>query len=235
MGEVAPGVEVIQSRFWRTNTVIVDAALVVDPGVYDDEVTALVDRLGRVDAGIATHAHWDHLVWSPAWRDVPRWASAATIAAAPAALASAEPASHPDATGLQPLRHGEPLDWNGRSEIVPVVTDAHAAGHTSLHLPDRGVLLAGDLVSDVDVPFPDLENPDPFASYHAGLDRLAALRNVAVVVPGHGNPCDGRTFRLRLDADRRFLDSLDLDDPRLTDPAVRKVHEATLRWVSTRR
>ena len=234
MSEIARGVEVFQSRFWRTNTVLIQRRFAVDPGVYDDEVAALAELAPHVEAGVATHAHWDHLIWAGRWADAPRFASAETIAAAPERLASAEPLSSPSTAGLVPLVDACALDWAG-PEVIPLVTAAHAAGHTSLHLPELGLLLAGDLVSDVDVPFPDLDAADPFASYRAGLDRLAALTGVVVVVPGHGTPCDGATFRQRLDNDRRFLDSLDLDDPRLADEAVRNAHQATLRWVSSSR
>ncbi len=235
MIEVASGVEVIQSRFWRTNTVLVLRRFAVDPGVYDDELAALADLAPAVGAGVATHAHWDHLIWPERWADAPRYASPETIALAGQALGAAESNSHPSTTGLVPLFDGAAIAWAGGPEIVPVVTGAHIAGHTSLHLPELGVLLAGDLVSDVDVPFPDLDAPDPFATYRAGLDRLAGLTSVNVVVSGHGSPCDGRMFRQRIDADRRFLDELDLNDPRLQDDAVRKANEATLRWVNSPR
>ena len=65
------GVLIATSRFWSTLTTVVlgsqDQCLIVDPGVYPDELAALADQLDtaghNVEAGFATHAHWDHILW----------------------------------------------------------------------------------------------------------------------------------------------------------------------------
>lgn len=35
--------------------------LVVDPGYYGHDVKKYIDKLGRVDAILLTHGHWDHI------------------------------------------------------------------------------------------------------------------------------------------------------------------------------
>src|SRR5204863_7980926 len=78
-----PEVIVRRSRFWATNTTIVTASagcLLVDPGVYPDELRATAGRLaGPVLAAVHTHAHWDHLLWTPELGDaVPRFVTRGT-------------------------------------------------------------------------------------------------------------------------------------------------------------
>jgi hypothetical protein len=54
-----------------------------------------------------------------------------------------------------------------------------ASGHAAVFLPQTGVLLAGDMLSDVEIPLPDLLAADPLGDYRAGLDRLAAVPGAA--------------------------------------------------------
>lgn len=233
------------------------AALLVDPAWEPDELVAVaaeVDaRGGTIVAGFATHAHHDHLLWHPRLGlDVPRWATARAARAArrhrPGLLAEARA----DVARYGGAEHpAEVLDLLGRVAPVPagedgvpdpggvlpptelVVHDGHAPGHGALWLPRSRVLVAGDVLSDVELPLPldEVTAPAPAAHdaargvevYLAALDRLApyAARCV-VVVPGHGTPTAGALARL--DADRRYLDGVlagrVVDDPRLALPGV---------------
>ncbi len=117
----------------------------------------------------------------------------------------------------------------GDPDVDPVellTHDAHAPGHVAVWLPARGVLLAGDMLSDVELPLPF--DPDDLPAYLAGLDVLAPyVARATVLVPGHGTP----TYEplARLDADRGYLDDVLAgripDDPRLADPEMALVHE----------
>jgi glyoxylase-like metal-dependent hydrolase (beta-lactamase superfamily II) len=63
--------------------------------------------------------------------------------------------------------------------------DAHAIGHAALLLADRGVLLAGDMLSDVLIPILDPHRPGQMDAYEAALDRPdEAAKHVNVMVPG---------------------------------------------------
>jgi 5,10-methenyltetrahydrofolate synthetase len=234
--EAAPGVLVATSRFMATSTVVVTSgrdALVVDPGVHLDELEALgaellARRLQPV-GGFATHAHWDHVLWHRDLGDVPRWASRATVAdgvthhheLVDQAEAAVELDDERLGLGLTPVEGA--LPWTG-PEAVLVTHDAHAVGHTALHLPDLGLLVTGDMGSDIEVPLLEHGVPGPQAllAYHEGLERLAALPSVELVVTGHGHVCDGAMWRRRLDADRRYLDDIAAgrpsDDTRLIEP-----------------
>jgi glyoxylase-like metal-dependent hydrolase (beta-lactamase superfamily II) len=87
------------------------------------------------------------------------------------------------------------------------------------------VLIAGDMLSDVLVPMPDLYGggDDPLGDYLAALDLFEGIASqVQVVVPGHGSVGDAAEFRVRVDRDRRYIEALrdgtDAHDPRVEQP-----------------
>jgi glyoxylase-like metal-dependent hydrolase (beta-lactamase superfamily II) len=237
--EVAPGVHVARSRRDSTTSTVIQAAdgavVLVDPAWEPDELAGLAATVSgrgwRAAAGFATHAHHDHLLWHPDLGDVPRYASATTARLAHehraelvAALGAAWPAELAALVGVV-SPGGDELAVGGLSVEV-VEHDAHAPGHAALWLPDRRVLLAGDMLSDLELPLPF--DPDDLAGYLAGLEALAPyVAGAAVVVPGHGRPTDRPAERL--DADRRYLDALlagvDAPDPRRGHPGMAQVHE----------
>jgi glyoxylase-like metal-dependent hydrolase (beta-lactamase superfamily II) len=90
---------------------------------------------------------------------------------------------------------------------VPVTHNAHAPGHTALWLPAARVLIAGDMLSDVELPL--LEQSSP-ADYAEGLAMLRPyVEKASAVIPGHGSPAIGAAAAARRwAADRRYLDSL---------------------------
>lgn len=133
----------------------------------------------------------------------------------------AGPPSRP-ATGPSPTA----LGWPGpRTVVVP--TPGHAAGHASLWLPGPRVLVAGDLLSDSEVPLLGPVAHDALAVYRATLDALEAL-GAHVVVPGHGTVARGAQVAARLAADRAYLDDLaagrESADSRLATPWLATEH-----------
>ena len=113
--------------------------------------------------------------------------------------------------------------------------DGHAPGHGAVFLPGPGVLVAGDMCSDVEIPLLDLAAPDPLGDYRTGLERLAAVAGVHQVVPGHGHVGDANEFRRRLAADAAYLDALALGQPfgdsRLPGPGwLQDTHEEQMRY-----
>jgi glyoxylase-like metal-dependent hydrolase (beta-lactamase superfamily II) len=107
----------------------------------------------------------------------------------------------------EPLAAAE-VAWDGPRAVV-VAHDAHAPGHGALFLPGSGVLVAGDMCSDIEIPLPDMDDTDPFGGYRHGLGMLASLAGVRVVVPGHGHVGDAAEFRRRIAADFAYLDAVE--------------------------
>jgi glyoxylase-like metal-dependent hydrolase (beta-lactamase superfamily II) len=87
---------------------------------------------------------------------------------------------------------------------------AHAIGHAAVRLAYRGVLLAGDMLSDVLIPLLDPRRPGQVGgAYEAALDRLGeAARHAGVLVPGHGAVAEGPEVAARLAADHAYIDAL---------------------------
>lgn len=104
---------------------------------------------------------------------------------------------------------GDPL-------VLVVEHQAHAPGHSALVLPGAGVIVVGDMLSDVEVPLLDLGSPDPVGDYRAGLDVLeqaVSEHGVHTLVPGHGHACTGSdAIWERFGADRAYLDALEAAD-----------------------
>ena len=125
-----------------------------------------------------------------------------------------------------------PLPADGGAVPGEVIEhEAHAVGHAALLLADRGVLVAGDMLSDVLIPLLDFRRPGQVDAYDAALDRLAeAVEQVDVVVPGHGAVARGPEVAARLAADRAYLAALrqgvEPVDPRLEQDWLAGPHQA---------
>lgn len=236
--------------------------MVVDPAWDADELAGVAEVLASVGApcaaGLATHLHYDHVMWHPTLPVVPRWATPWTVAqwqhhrdeliaplvgdlpddvlalagrlsplpTAPRAATDVPTVPYP-AQSVLPEAYRVP--WKGR-EVVVHEHDAHARGHVALELPDAGVVIVGDMLSDIELPYPDSDDPD-LTAYLIGLDRLAVVvARARLLIPGHGTPT-GHPIA-RLDADRRYLDAVlagrEPDDPRLGYPEMAQVHRRTV-------
>jgi glyoxylase-like metal-dependent hydrolase (beta-lactamase superfamily II) len=219
LNEVAEGVWVRQSEWVWSNAVVVrgdDGLVLVDPGIDGSDLEQLaddVDRLGHpVVAGFSTHLHWDHLLWHSRFGDVPRYAVRAAAEAAGEVRERAQAMAAESASGI-------PLELIGLTTPLPadrgpvpgeiIEHDAHPIGHAALLLADRGVLIAGDMLSDGLIPMLDPRRPGQVDAYGPALDRLGeAARDVDVVIPGHGAVAHGPEVSSRLAADRAYLDAL---------------------------
>jgi glyoxylase-like metal-dependent hydrolase (beta-lactamase superfamily II) len=219
LNEVADGVWVRQSAWVWSNAIVVrgeGGLILVDPGIDGSDLNELaddVDRLGiPVVAGFCTHPHWDHLLWHPRFGDVPRYATPACAHAAAEGRERGQRMAAESASGI-------PLELLGLVTPVPadgggvpgeiIEHQAHAIGHAAVLLADRGVLLAGDMLSDVLIPLLGPPRPDQLDVYKAALDRLGkATGHVDVLVPGHGSVAEGPEVAARLAADHAYIDAL---------------------------
>lgn len=229
-------------RELTTSTVVIAAAraLLIDPAWDPDELAAIAADLTRagvkVAAGFATHAHHDHLLWHPGLGPGPRFASPTVTQVCARDRDAIVRRLGPDwpaglgrlAGRVRPAR--DRLAWPG-PEARLITHDAHAPGHTAVWLPTSGVLVAGDMLSDVELP---LLEESTAAHYAVGLDRLRpAVDRAEVLIPGHGHVAVGSdAVRRRWIADRAYLDALltgrDPEDPRLADPGMRAAHADNL-------
>lgn len=242
LSQIAEGVLVHESECIQSNAVVVQGptgVLLVDPGITGDEMAQIATDLGElgqpVVAGFSTHPDWDHALWHAEFGDAPRYGTAACAATLQDLL------SDPDwrirlAEGLPPeFADDIPLDlfglitglpsetaqipWDG-PEIRIIEHQAHAPGHAALLIEERGVLVAGDMLSDVLVPMPDLDAADPIEDYLAALSLFGGVADcVGVFVPGHGSVGGADHLRARIELDRAYVHGLReggvTDDPRI--------------------
>jgi glyoxylase-like metal-dependent hydrolase (beta-lactamase superfamily II) len=183
------------------------------------------------------------VLWHASLGDVPRYATPAAAAAArnerdtlAAAAEESAPGHDSSVIGKVTPLSGTSIPWAGPAAEL-IVHDGHAPGHGAVFLPDSGVLIAGDMCSDIEMPFV-VEPGEPAAcmdrlrDYRAGLSRLAAVAGVRLVVPGHGHAGDAAELRRRVEADFAYLDLLERGEPS-GDPRIsgyaRSVHEQQVR------
>jgi glyoxylase-like metal-dependent hydrolase (beta-lactamase superfamily II) len=230
--QVAEGVLVHESAFCQSNAVVVQGragVLLVDPGVLGEEMACLADdlrELGQpVVAGFSTHPHWDHLLWHAVLGAAPRYGTARCAATVRARLSDARAKARVAELIPPDIVEQVPLDLLGRITGLPAESaripwdgphlrilehQAHAPGHAALLIEERGVLVAGDMLSDVLIPMPDLMSAaDPIEDYLAALRLIEGVAGeVDVVVPGHGSVGGADQVRARIDQDRAYLHAL---------------------------
>jgi glyoxylase-like metal-dependent hydrolase (beta-lactamase superfamily II) len=243
LNQVADGVWVRQSEWVWTNSIVVrgdDGLILVDPGIEGPELDRLADDLDRlgipVVAGFSTHPHWDHLVWHSRFGDVPRYATAAGAQVAGETREQQQEGAAKEASGvpLELIALVTPLPADGGSVPGEIIEhQAHAVGHAAILLADRGVLLAGDMLSDILIPLFDSRQSDQVDAYETALDRLdEAASQVDVVVPGHGAVATGPEVAARLAADRAYIDALrrgeEPVDARLDADWLSGIHQSNL-------
>ncbi|MDQ1674084.1 MAG: hypothetical protein QOC98_2646, partial [Frankiaceae bacterium] len=134
------------------------------------------------------------------------------------------------------------IPWDG-PQVRIIEHQAHAPGHAALLIEERGVLVAGDMLSDVLIPMLDLNGTaDPTEDYLAALRLLEdAAEDVDVLVPGHGSIGGADQVRARIDQDRAYVRGVreagGFSDPRV-DPSTTHgrvsvgVHEGQLRHLA---
>jgi len=246
--EIAPGILVATAELFVTSSTAVagpGGCLLIDPAVTVAELRLIAAGLSArglaPQAGFATHAHWDHVLWCRELGEAPRFASAAAALDAerdrPSMISrvqDAAPGHDLELFGrLRPLAPGQDeIAWDGPRARV-LAHNGHAPGHGAVFLPGTGVLVAGDMCSDIEIPLLDLAAADPVGDYRAGLELLAGVTGVQWVIPGHGGVGDAATFRARVTADLAYLAAIergeDIADSRLRPGWLRAEHEQQLR------
>ncbi|WP_432837846.1 MBL fold metallo-hydrolase [Dactylosporangium sp. CA-092794] len=247
--QVAEGVLVHESEFCQSNAVVVQGrggVLVIDAGVLGDELACLANDVSdsgqTVAVGFSTHPHWDHLLWHPGLGAAPRYGTARCAATVRDRLSNGIDARRfgiPDEVPLDLLGliTGLPADaaripWDG-PEVRIIEHQAHAPGHAALLIAERGVLIAGDMLSDVLIPMLDpTGTTDPIDDYLAALRLLDAVADdVDVVVPGHGSIGAADQVHARIDQDRAYVHAL-RDAHALSDPRVGLSAKPGWEWVT---
>ena len=227
--DLGDGIRVRQSRAFAMNSVALlaaERAVVTDPGVLPSELDDLARVVRAAEpakvALLFTHAHWDHVLGRPWWPQAQTLAhdrfaaevrrEAETIRGEAERLAGqhGERWERPFAP-FRPDRAVSGLHFLRLDPWRLVLRDApgHSASQLSCHLPDRRLLIAADMLSDIEPPILD----GPCAPYRDTLEALQVLAEhdaIETLVPGHGAVARGRAaVRARFRLDLEYLAALE--------------------------
>jgi glyoxylase-like metal-dependent hydrolase (beta-lactamase superfamily II) len=235
---------VVTSAFWQTNAVALrsgEEAMLIDSPYLPDELDALPGVLAGAgfepDGLVATHADFDHLLGRVAYPDKTLGMAESSVQRIHASPGEAQRALRQYDDEFYVVRgrplalgHVQGLPVPGSVEIGDRELELHPAdGHTvdGMAIFDRaqGLLIVGDYLSDVEIPWIH----GTVADYRATLARLAPLVEAATtVVPGHGSPNDRDTTLRILEEDADYLDGLEAGEARIPKPrdtkAQRGIH-----------
>ena len=203
-----------------------DHAIAIDPGVLPseiDDLSAVAREAGAAQTSLfLTHGHWDHVLalgWWPDAEVIAHDQFAAQVARDEAkilgeAMKLATQYGEAWSRGFKPFRPRYPvsgLHYAARGPWHLVFRDAfgHCGSQLSLHLPDRKLLFAADMLSDVEIPILDRE-PAAYRKTLGPLLQLAENGAVETLVPGHGSIARDRDAVLtRLHEDLDYLETLE--------------------------
>jgi glyoxylase-like metal-dependent hydrolase (beta-lactamase superfamily II) len=234
---------VATSRVFQTSCTAIrsgDEGFVVDSPIYPDELEvlpAVLEQAGFTASGLlATHGDWDHLMGRLAFPGAALGVAETTAARLTGAPGDAQrklrafdeehyverpsPLSLGQVQALPVPGHVE----IGGQEIELHPADGHTADGMALWVPWAGVLVCGDYLSPVEIPW--LSESGSRDAYLATLERLRPLVAQAQwVVPGHGAPTEAERASEILDEDVRYLTDWELPASRRT-AAQKAIDEA---------
>src|SRR5581483_11993469 len=251
------------SRFWQTTCTAVrsgEEGFVIDSPVYPDELEAIpgvLEQAGFPVSGLlATHADWDHLLGRIAFPHASLGCGESTaqrLTAEPGraqrALRDFDDEHYVDDRPPLSLGSVQSLPVPGRLSLGPdeaghelelYPADGHTVDGTAFFIPWLNVLVCGDYMSPVEIPW--LSPGGGVEAYLSTLERLRQLVERAdTIVPGHGPP-QARTEALRLlEEDVAYLRALQsigaeaaLPDGRRTK-TQRRIHAENVEFVAATR
>jgi len=227
--DLGDGILVRQSKAFAMNSVVLantEHTILVDPGIMPSEMDDLAGLVREAEPGettlFFTHAHWDHVLGRPWWPKAKTLAHdrfAAEVKAERASILAdienlAEEHGERWTKGFEPFAPDLAVSGLKFLPLGPwrlVLRDApgHSSSQLSCHLADHSLLLAADMLSDIEPPILD----GPCAPYRATLEALQLLAQngaIETLIPGHGSIARGREAVLaRFRTDLVYLDTLE--------------------------
>jgi glyoxylase-like metal-dependent hydrolase (beta-lactamase superfamily II) len=236
-----PDVILLTSQIWQTNCTILrtgEECFVIDSPILPQELQALPSVLEQTDSSLsgllATHGDWDHLLGRLAFPAASLGCAQSTserLLAAPG-----EPQRELRAFDEQHYLQRSPPLALGQLQALPVPgrlaigerelelhpAEGHTADGMAIWVPWAKVLVAGDYLSCIEIPFFG-EGQGSLQAYRSTLGRLRPLVQMAEhVVPGHGPVLNGERATAVLEEDLAYLVSLEEAGAQAQLPAERR-------------
>ena len=196
-------------------------AALIDPALLPDEVEDIAafceEQQLKVETVVITHHHWDHVLGAarfPGAHVVTHQTYVAQTALdlehTRRSIRRYEESAGVAPTGLfDPPMPDQTVDhiiglMIGGIRVQLFHTPGHARDHLSMYDPDAAFLWAGDLLSDLEIPFVS----DRLDAFERTLGMFAAME-IHLLIPGHGNITRDRAdIRRRIDEDLSYLSGL---------------------------
>ncbi|MCW3010350.1 MAG: fold metallo-hydrolase [Solirubrobacterales bacterium] len=223
---IHPEVVVAKSVKWQTTCTLVhhgDETFLIDSPLYAEELESLPTLLQQMGWGLsgllATHGDFDHVLGRLAFPDAALGVSETTAARLKAEMGDAarrlRDFDMDDYVQRQrPLRLGDvqalPVPGKldiGDSALELLPADGHTHDGMSIWIPWAKVLVPGDYLSPVELPW--LQEQGSREGYLATLGRLKPyVEQAEWVVSGHGGPIDGARALAIMREDVAYLQAL---------------------------
>lgn len=221
---LTPHLWTAKCRGYAMNTGILhDAAhaALIDPALLPDEVEDIAafceGRQLKVETVVLTHHHWDHLLGAARFPGAHVVTHQAYIVQTALELEQTRRSirRYYEAEGVAPAAPFDPPMPDqtvdrvigltiGGIRVQLLHTPGHARDHLSVYDPDAACLWAGDLLSDLEIPFVS----DRLDAFEQTLGMFAGME-IHLLVPGHGSLTRDRAEIMgRIDADRSYLSEL---------------------------
>src|SRR5262245_55225618 len=173
--DLGGGVLVRRSVAFQMNSIVLlhaEHAVLVDPGVLSTELDDIAKRVAAARPEkttlLLTHGHWDHVLgrpWWPSAKVVAHDRFAAVVKRDESRIRSEIEAlarEHGESwergfTAFRPAQSVSGLHVARRGPWTMVLRDAlgHSDSQLSVHLPHSRILLAADMLSDIEIPLLD--------------------------------------------------------------------------------
>ncbi len=221
----APSLWVCQSRLYATNSglfIFEDQACLVDPCIFPEEIQVLKgfieERHLKPHTLVLTHSDWDHILgpesfpetpitahrtfpqttreprWQTISQEIQRWEQEHQIR-------RFNPFQLPQLTTT--FTNTLNIEF-GDHTLQLIHTPGHASDHLAIYHANDATLWAGDMLSDLEIPYVD----DSLSCYIQSLEQLE-LFDIQTLVPGHGTPTQNkREIQTRFRRDFCYLEAL---------------------------
>jgi hydroxyacylglutathione hydrolase len=190
----------VTSQIFEENTYIVyrndsDACVVIDPGLEPERIIEKIESLELTPQAIlCTHGHADHIAGNASMKD--RWSELPLVIGAGDAPKLSDPVANLSegfGFGLtsppadRTVVEGETLHYGGLSFDV-LETPGHSSGHVVFvcRQATPQLIFGGDVLFAGSVGRTDFPDSDTAALFTAIREKLYALPEDAIVLPGHG-------------------------------------------------
>jgi hydroxyacylglutathione hydrolase len=221
---LTPHLWTAKCRGYAMNTGILhdaEHAALVDPALLPDEVEDIAAfceaQQLKVETVVISHHHWDHVLGATRFAGARIVTQQAYIAQTALDLERTrnsirrfeEAEGITTAAPFEPPMPDQTVDhiiglMVGETRVQLFHTPGHARDHLSVYDAESACLWAGDLLSDLEIPFVS----DRLDAFERTLGMFAGMV-IEVLVPGHGDITRDRAeIARRIEADRSYLSEL---------------------------